>query len=235
MAPQPERSLGILNLERGKAADAMPSAPPRGSLMSSATYDFPVISETVVGAWVDLVVPGAPELESACVAAAKRLVERGAVAISANCGYFIRHQAAVAAAVNVPVVSSSLLLLPALLGQLPAAAKLAVLVAQPKHLSEDMLGIADPFARARVVIGGIEDSVLVRNENMRPPPPTDMADIEKDVLECSERLLGSHPDIKAFLFECTAMPLTAPAVHRMTGLPVYDITTLCRMTLASVA
>ncbi|SFN97029.1 hypothetical protein SAMN05216573_13514 [Bradyrhizobium sp. Rc3b] len=234
MASQTQRSLGILNLERGGPSDAMPRAPVRGHLMSSATYDFPVISESVVGAWADLVVPGAPELEPACVAAAKRLVERGAVAISSNCGYFIRHQAAVAAAVNVPVVTSSLLLLPVLLRQLPADAKLAVVVAQPKHLSEDMLGIADPAARARVVVGGIEHSALVRNENMRPPPPTDMAEVEKDVVACTARLRESHPDIAAFLFECTAMPLSAPAVRRMTGLPVYDITTLCRITLASI-
>ncbi|MCK1740901.1 hypothetical protein IVA80_08420 [Bradyrhizobium sp. 139] len=234
MASPTQRSLGILNLERGRVAGATLRAPLSGSLMSPATYDFPVISETVVGAWVDLVVPGAPELEPACVAAAKRLVERGAVAISANCGYFVRHQAAVAAAVDVPVLTSSLLLLPALLRQLPAAAKLAVVVAQPKHISEDMLGIDDPAARARVVIGGLEDSVLVRNENMRPPPPTDIADVEKDVITCTARLRDSYPDIAAFLFECTALPLTAPAVRRMTGLPVYDITTLCRMTLASV-
>ncbi|MCA1386364.1 MULTISPECIES: hypothetical protein [unclassified Bradyrhizobium] len=234
MALQIPRSLGILNLERGMTTDANTPAPLRGSLMSSATFDLPIISETVIGAWADIVIPGAPELEPACVAAAKRLVERGAVAISSNCGYFIRHQAAVAAAVDVPVVTSSLLLLPALLRQLPAAAKLAVVVAQPKHLSEDMLGIDDPAARARVVIGGIENSSLVRNENMRPPPRTDIAEIERDVVACTTQLRDSHPDIAVFLFECTGMPLTAPAVRRITGLPVYDITTLCRMTLASV-
>ncbi|QRM32837.1 hypothetical protein [Microvirga sp. VF16] len=235
MAPQPQRSLGILNLERGEAPDAMPAAPPHGCLMSSTTYGVPVIAEAVEGAWADLVVPGAPELEPACIAAAKRLVERGAAVITANCGYFIRHQAAVAAAVNVPVVTSSLLLLPTLLNQLPPRSKLAVLVAQPKHLTDDMLGITDPSARSRVVVGGIEDSVLVRNENMRPPPPTDPADTEKDVVASVQALHKAHPDIGAFLLECTAMPLTAPAVRRVTGLPAYDITTLCRMTLASVA
>ncbi|MCK1740159.1 hypothetical protein IVA80_04530 [Bradyrhizobium sp. 139] len=231
MASPTQPSLGILNLEPGSSP---PVKPRPNSLLNPDTFDFPIILETVAGAWVDRVVPGDPGLESACIAAAQRLVERGAVAISANCGYFIRHQAAVAAAVDVPVVTSSLLLLPALLRQLQAAAKLAVVVAQPKHISEDMLGIDDPAARARVVIGGLEDSVLVRNENMRPPPPTDIADIEKDVIACTAQLRDSYPDIAAFLFECTALPLTAPAVRRMTGLPVYDITTLCRMTLASV-
>lgn len=35
-----------------------PPAPPSGSLFSSATFDFPVISETVEGACADVVMQG---------------------------------------------------------------------------------------------------------------------------------------------------------------------------------
>lgn len=88
-------------------------------MLNPETFDFATISETVAGAWVENVVRGDPALEPAYVAAARRLVERGAVAITSTCGFSIRHQAAVAASVNVPVIMSSLLLLPALLRQLP--------------------------------------------------------------------------------------------------------------------
>ncbi|XSC42611.1 hypothetical protein ACF1BQ_030315 [Bradyrhizobium sp. RDT10] len=73
------------------------------------------------------VVRGDPSLEPAYIAAARRLVERGAIAIHSTCGFAVRYQRAVAAAVNVPVAMSSLLLLPALLRQLPPSAKIAVL------------------------------------------------------------------------------------------------------------
>lgn len=42
---------------------------------------------------METVVRGDPELESAYVTAAQRLVARGAVAISSDCGFSIRHQA----------------------------------------------------------------------------------------------------------------------------------------------
>src|SRR5438309_3552489 len=98
-------SLGILTLERGVPAGTKPPMPPPGSMLNSATFKFPVISEIVAGAWVENVVRGDPALEPAFVAAARRLVERGATAISLTCGFSIRHQPALAAAVNVPVVT----------------------------------------------------------------------------------------------------------------------------------
>lgn len=231
MTSQTPRSLGFLNLERGRS----PPPPRPGALLNPATFDFPIIVETVAGAWADRVLPGDPTLESACVAAARKLVARGAVAIGANCGFFIRHQEAVAAAVKVPVALSSLLLIPTLLRQLPPGAKLAVVTADSRQFGEDLLRACSSGDRARVVIGGIEGGALLRNEMMRPPPPTEDADIEADVMARVAQLRAAHPDIGALLFECTAFPRVTASIRRKTGLPIYDITTLCRMTMASAA
>ncbi|TWB86063.1 hypothetical protein FBZ93_1293 [Bradyrhizobium macuxiense] len=224
------RYLGILSLERGPS----PPKPRPGSIQDPDTFDFPTISETVTGAWPDRILPGDPTLEPACIAAARRLVERGAVAISSNCGFFIRHQAAVAAAVNVPVALSSVLLAPMLLRQLSRTAKLAVVTADSKLCDEDLLDIDDPADRTRIVIDGIEGGKYYQNEMKRPPLQTSVADIERDVVACVSRLRAVHPEIAAILFECTGLPSVAPAIRRLTGLPVYDITTLCRLTMASI-
>ncbi|MFK4492180.1 hypothetical protein [Bradyrhizobium sp. USDA 336] len=232
---QTQRSLGVLKLEIGLPRGAAPPVPRPGSLLHPTTFDFPVIVETVAGAWADAVIHGDPSLEPAYIAAAQRLIGRGAVAISSNCGFSIRHQGAVAASVNVPVVMSSLLLAPALLRQLPPAAKLAVLSADSRHCGEDLLGISDPGERMRVVVGGVEGGKLWQNEMKRPPSPTDVADIQADVAACIARLRAAHPEIAVLLFECTAFPLVTATTRHITKLPIYDIITLCRMTMASVA
>lgn len=228
-------SLGILHLERGLAPGATPPPPSPGSLLNPATFNFPVITETVPGAWVENVVRGDPTLEPAYVAAARKLVERGAIAISSTCGFTIRYQAAVATSVNVPVAMSSLLLLPVLLRQLPRQAKIAVLTYDSTHLGEDLLGLDDPAERTRIVIGGIEGGKYWHDELKRPPPPTDVAAVETDVAACIARLRAVHPEIAAVLFECAGFPVVAPTIRRIAKLPVYDITTLCRTMLASVA
>lgn len=234
MTSQIGSCLGILGLEPGLPAGVTPPASPSGSLFSSATFDFPVISETVEGAWADVVMQGDPELEPAFVAAARRLVERGAVVITSDCGFAVRYQAAVAAAASVPVVMSSLLLVPALLRQLPPKAKLAVVTADSRVFRDDLLGLSDQAERDRVVIGGIEGGKMLENAYMRPPQPTDIADIENDVAACVARLRVAHPDIAALLFTCTGFPPVTPAIRHMAGLPIYDITAVCRMTLESV-
>ncbi|MBT1517158.1 hypothetical protein KIP88_43215 [Bradyrhizobium sp. SRL28] len=130
---------------------------------------------------------------------------------------------------------SSLLLLPALLRELPLASKIAVLTYDSTHCGEDLLGIDDPAARARIVIGGIEGGKYWHDELKRPPPPTDVAAVETEVAACVARLRDAHPEIASILFECAAFPIVAPAIRRIAKLPVYDITDLCRMTMASVA
>lgn len=235
MTSQVPHSLGILHLERGISPGATPPTPVPGSMLSSATFDFPTIKETVAGAWVENVVRGDPALDPAFIAAARRLVERGAIAISSTCGFSIRHQEAVAASVNVPVVTSSLLLLPALLRQLPLNAKIAILTYDSTCCSEDLLGVSDPAARARIVIGGIEGGKYWHDELKRPPPPTNVGAVETEVAACVAQLRNAHPEIAVILFECAAFPIVAPAIRHVTKLPLYDITDLCRMTMASIA
>jgi hypothetical protein len=224
------RPFGILNLERG-----LPAGTPSPNPRYAALLDFPVISETIEGGWAEPVIRGDASLTPAFVAAARRLVERGAVAIGANCGFSIRQQEDVAAAVKVPVALSSLLLLPMILRQVPRTTKVAVVTADSTNLSEDLLGLDDPADRARIVIGGIEGGELLRNEMLRPPPITPIESIQKDVEECVAHLRAKHPDISAMLFECTGFPMVAPALRRSTNLPIYDVADLCRITYASVS
>ncbi|UPJ76883.1 hypothetical protein IVB19_39090 (plasmid) [Bradyrhizobium sp. 187] len=235
MTSQAVRSLGILNLERGVPPGGSPPRPLPGSMLDPATFNFPVIAETVAGAWVENVVRGDPALEPAYVAASRRLVDRGAVVISSTCGFSIRHQRAVAASVGVPVAMSSLLLLPTLLRYVPPVGKIGVLTYDSSHCGEDLLGIDDPGERARIVIGGIEGGKFWHDELKRPPPPIDVASIESGVGARIRSLRDAHPEIVAILFECAAFPMVAPAIRRHAKLPVYDITDLCRLMIASVA
>ncbi|MGY4592746.1 hypothetical protein ACVWXL_000492 [Bradyrhizobium sp. GM22.5] len=234
MASNSAASLGILKLERGTPTEQIPTTPlPRG-VLNPASYDFPIITETVAGAWVDNVVRGDPTLEEGYIAAAKRLVERGAVAITSVCGFTIRYQKAVAASVNVPVVMSSLLLLPTLLRQAAPNSKIAVLTFDSTYCTEDLLSIGDPEDRARIVVGGIEGGKYWRDEMKRPAPPIDIAAMEREVADCISRLRLAHPEISNILFECAGFPLVAPAIRQITKLPVYDITTLGRTVIASL-
>ncbi|MER9451717.1 hypothetical protein [Mesorhizobium sp. M0254] len=123
MPSQSSTVLGILELDEGLSPDSPAYVPREESLFHPATFNQPIITEMVVGAFAEVVIRGDTSLEGACVAAAQRLVDRGAEVITADCGFMVRHQAAISVAVNVPVVTSSLLLVPTLLRQLAPAKK----------------------------------------------------------------------------------------------------------------
>ncbi|MBR1164795.1 hypothetical protein JQ569_37135 [Bradyrhizobium elkanii] len=130
---------------------------------------------------------------------------------------------------------SSLLLLPTLLRQFPTTAKIAVLTYDSSHCGDELLGVDDPAERARVVVGGIEGGKFWHDELKRPPPPIDVAAMEADVAACIDRLRAAHPEIASILLECAGFPMVATAIRSTVKLPVYDITDLCRMTMASIA
>ncbi|BCH26980.1 hypothetical protein [Mesorhizobium sp. L-8-3] len=235
MAFQSGPILGILELDEGLLPDSPCRIPRKGSLTDPATFGRLIITHTVEGALAETVIRGDLPLEAACVTAARRLVERGAAMISADCGFFIRHQAAVSAAVNVPVAMSSLLLIPTLLQQLAPAQKPAVITADSRHCSEDLFGIESPAERARVVVGGIEEGEYVRNALARPFVRTSVNQIEQEVAACVAQLRIESPEIAILLFECTGFPCVTDVLRHKTGLPIYDITDLCRLTLAAIA
>jgi hypothetical protein len=225
--------VGILSLYGGPGI--MPrSDPPRGALSHPDTLGCPLLREVIDGAWVETTVRGDPALEAPTIAAARRLLERGADLVTSNCGFLIRHQAAVAAALPVPVVLSSLLLVPALLRGLPSAGSLAILTYDSRCLTEDLLGLPDPADRPRVVVAGVEGGTYWKNELARPPVPTDPAIHQQEVLGCLEKACAAEPSIAAVLLECAGFPPFAPAIRARTGLPVFDITDLCRLALGGI-
>ncbi|WP_407114629.1 hypothetical protein [Bradyrhizobium sp. LMG 9283] len=229
MASQDKSCLGILDFDR-EPGWVRPTPRP-GSLMSPQTYGCPVLIENVRGATIDATLRGAPEIVPAYIAAARKLVKQGAIAVGSNCGFAIRYQAAVAAAVNVPVMLSTLVLLPSLLRQFPPDAQIGVCTADATLFAEDLLGINDPAERARIVVGGIEGGNMSRNASMNRP--TEPEELEEDVASCVERLRMAHPRIRALLFSCTSFPVITPAIRDRFGLPVYDISTACRLALES--
>src|SRR2546428_11390302 len=92
-----------------------------GDVGNAATFPFPVRYHRVSGADPDLVVRrGAEGLLPAFVQGARVLEGEGVGAITTSCGFLVKYQQELAAAVRVPVFTSSLLMVPLVHRLLPA-------------------------------------------------------------------------------------------------------------------
>lgn len=218
-------SLGILQL--GNTPMTYP-----GCLASPATFEFPVLGRFVPGAWVSNTVAGDHKQEQAWIDCARSLVADGAAAITSNCGFALRYQAAVAVSVPVPVSLSSLMLLPYLLRATPAGLKIAILTFDARYFDARLLALAGIATDAPVVAAGLEGTrcheIMSQEDN-----PLTLSELIMAVADLAQATARLHP-VGAFLFECAGFGPAATHVRQLTGKPVWDATDNARFLMAGV-
>jgi len=165
------------------------------------------------------------------VQAAQDLVQDGVDCIISDCGFSVRYQQAIAAAVSVPVSTSSLLLLPALLRNIPENQSIGVITADSRHLDNEIienLGVTNP---SRLVIEGLEGTETydyMWAEDGRIHVDKVISDIDDIVSRFSTKHIG------AILCECTILVRVSPRIRRLTRLPVFDAAMNAALLVAAV-
>ncbi len=210
--------LGILMLE-----SAFPRI--RGDMGNARTWPFPVSYRIVKGASPHRVVrENAHGLYPRFRDAALELQSQGVGAVTTNCGFLVLFQADLEAALDIPVLTSTLLKAATIQSSLPPGKKLGILTISAETLTGHHLRAA-AVPHGLPVVGvtpGCElQRVILGNENV-----LDVQKAERDMVEASKRLVRDNPDVAAILFECTNMPPYAGAVSRATGLPVHSSVTI---------
>ncbi len=208
--------LGILMLEARFPRIA-------GDMGNAGTWPFPVLYRVVRGASPSRVVEqGAAGLLDDFIAAGRDLIDLGAEAITTNCGFLAIFQAELAAALRVPVATSSLMQVPWVQALLPPGHQVGIVTVNaagltPAHLAGAGVPAGTPIAGCE---GGREFfRVLIRaaSEDM------DVETARADVVAAAMALHDATPGLGAIVLECTNMPPYAADVAAATGLPVYDI------------
>jgi Asp/Glu/hydantoin racemase len=219
------RPLGIVTLD-----EKIPCPP--GTPGNPTTFSHPVIYEVVKGADIEsLIGLNDPDSAPAFLEAAQALADKGVAAIAGNCGLMIVHQAALAKAVPVPVLMSSLLQIPIVAAMLGPRAKVGIMASSRRNLKADHLALAGA-ADIPVAIATMDGQPHFRAAMSEGV--VDFDKVEAEVAEVARDLVACNPDIGAIVFECVDLPPYAHAVQEATGLPVYDITTLINHTLGAL-
>ncbi len=227
--------VGILLLERARTPGIRPFIP--GSVGNASTWSVPVRYKTMPGiSFKEIIGPNAGELASAVAQAASELESEGARLITSNCGFMVRYQGAVRAAVEVPVLLSSLLLAPFLERMLPQERALGIITANASALTQDVLEAAGlPAKCQRFVVAGLEDSPSFASAFLTARGDLDVSAVETETVAAAVALLKRRPDIGMLLLECSELPPYAGAVQRATGVPVFDFTSMVEFFVGGLA
>ena len=216
-------SVGILMLDT-----QFPRIP--GDMGNASTFDFPVRYHRVSGASPDRVVrQGQRELLPAFVEGARFLEREGVRAITTNCGFLAKFQPELAAAVTIPVFTSSLMLVPLAHRMLPPGRSVGVLTVDASSLRPEHMTGAGIGAEVPMVVAGLETEKEFTRVLLGDQLTLDVEAARQEHLTVARRLVADHPEIGAIVLECTNMPPYRADIQAATGLPVFDITTLVRM------
>lgn len=211
-------ALGILMLETH-----FPRIP--GDVGHAASWPFPVHYKVVRGASAEKVVcHQADGLLDEFIIAGQELVAMGVGGIATTCGFMSLFQAELAAALGVPVASSSLMQVPLVQMLLPPDKQVGILTISaesltPAHLSAVNVPLDTP------VMCVAQGSEFVRTM-LGDEPYLDVAAAQADVLAAGRAFCDKYPELGAIVLECTNMVPYASALQQALGLPVYSIYSL---------
>lgn len=200
---------------------------PLGDIGNPASFGVPVRHKVVAGAFPRRVVASAASLRAAglqqpFVQAMQELEREGARALTTSCGFLVLLQSGLQAAVGVPVLTSSLLLLPSLLSK---EERVGVLTISAEHLgAAHLLAAGVPPARlADVLVQGVDPAGPFAAAILGNQLTLDLAAAQADVVAAAQALRARAPQLRDVVLECTNMPPYAAAVEQATGWRAHSL------------
>lgn len=214
-------SVGVLLFaSAGERIAGDPGAP--------GTFDFPVEYGVVPGSYRDLL-QGSDQVRERLCEAARELEGRGVCAIAGDCGLMALYQKELARSVHVPVVSSSLVLLPLLRTMLGGEKKIGLLTGHSQLLAARHLAAAGMEGDPNLVIQGMEEEPHFRGVVLEGRCPQDYGLMARDVLHAVDRVLAREPELGALVLECSNLTTFAWEVEEHCHIPVFDVNLAIRM------
>ena len=208
-------SVGILMLDA-----TFPRVP--GDMGHAATWPFPVLYRVVRDASPDRVVrQGAEGLLGRFIDAARDLVRDGADGITTNCGFLSLYQAEIAAAVPVPVLTSSLMQVAMVDRLLPQGRRAGILTISGSTLTPAHLAAAG--VPEGTPVGSTEGGRAFTRAILGNEPELDLEAAREDNVAAALALRQAHPGLGAIVLECTNMTPYAADIAAATGLPVHSM------------
>ncbi len=200
---------------------------PLGDAGNPQSWQVPVDLRVVAGAWPGRVVCSAANLRAAHLVpafahAALQLQRGGATAIATSCGFLVLLQEDLQAALDVPLVTSSLLQLPGLLQEEGSVGVLTISATAlgPQHLLQ--AGVTwdrmdDVVVQGMDPHGEFAGAILGNRTQM------DLKLAEREVVAAACALHQRAPHLRTLVLECANMPPYAGAIRDATGLRVRSL------------
>jgi hypothetical protein len=168
-----------------------------------------------------------PALLKPFVEAAQELEAAGCRAITTTCGFLALFQKEMAAAVGVPLFTSSLLQVPIVYRMLRPGQVIGILTAHSDAMNPRVLEAVGADGVPHVV-GGSQVAPDFYNVFVQNRDWIDTDQCESQLVALATGMIEAHPQIGAFVCEGTNFSSWGRAIQQATRRPFFDIVTMTR-------
>lgn len=211
---QNHRTIGVLKLNTNFPR-------PLGDIGNPDSFRYPTRYRTIqaaVPANITVAETLPDSIQMAFLSAAQELIDSRVSIITTSCGFLSPLQKTLSNLSDIPVICSSLALLPLLAEIHGGAGSLGVLTFNRDTLSAEHLGPVQPRA-----IEGLLSSDSLRQVIENDLTTLDAVKSEAEVIAACDRLMSTNPETRAIVLECTNLSPYKKAIREHTGISVYDI------------
>ena len=207
---------------------------PPGDTGNALTWPFPVLYKVIPGATARVVVHEKGKgLGPAFLQAAAELVKEGADGITTTGGFLAIFQRELAAHVNVPVASSSLMQIPLVQALLSPGKRVGVLSVHGARITtEHWDAVGAPHDTP---VMGTENGTEFTRVMLNDEIELDYAAAERDIVGAGEELLRRHPEVGAIVCENHNMAPYAALLNARLRVPVFTVYTFVTWFQAGLA
>lgn len=217
-------SLGVLRLD-------IEYTPHPGDVAYPQSFAYPVYYRVVKGLSYDMCKEKlSPAMEEELEAAIKFLDDLGVSGITCDCNLGLLFQEKAAQLTKRMVFMSPLAQLPAVSAAFGKTEQI-LLVTGWENEFEPCLDVIESMCKinpreTRFVVAGCQDIKEFKDYVMKPSKPG-KAELTQGLLAVIRKKREENPKIRAIVVECTALSVFADDVRADSGLPVFDIMTMC--------
>ncbi len=202
---------------------------PKGDVGHAETFGVAMHYDVFKGVWPAKVVTSAASLHQARMVTGfqhmvRMMQARGVQAVTTSCGFLVLLQKELQSVTKLPVVTSSLLQLPAALAKEP---QVGVLTISASMLGKDHLRAAGvPKERVKdVIVQGMPQGSHFVQQILGNQPALDLKIAEAEVVAAAIALKARAPELKTLVLECTNMPPYQAAIEAATGWQIKSLQT----------
>lgn len=197
-----------------------------GDVGNAKTWNFPVLFKTVNKKPNKVVLDLTKDDITPFIDAAKELEKNGVKAITTSCGFLSLFQKELANEVNIPVFTSSLIMLP-FISQILGNRKVLVLTANSETLTPAHLeSVCGNLENCNYKIVGTQKYKTFTHFTVNDWNAVDLDECESDIFNCLDEAIKNDPTYGAILLECTNMPPYSDKIRNKFKMPVFDFISL---------